>query len=274
MTPLRCLVSPFQARTRGEGTMGFWTRGARQIQSCIQRPKFITNSTCRRTILTPTVEPPVNVVERPFALVLSEDPGFYPQNSSWRKCFQQEFPQRHGISYATHQFSGMVNSFDAAVSELKMDLASGDQPPPVLVARGPWISWVAQFYLESLPLAGLIMVDPLPLDDTKGIDQFQSYFRERGLDQTREYRMFQEFQEHWGHWMLQLEAGSVPMGVFYTVNRPGFQRCAESTAYRHSLSDGPFGAVCAEQIPLMNSPEEHAQEAMEYFHEWLDEHVL
>ena len=52
---------------------------------------------------------------------------------------------------------------DERVEEMKMDLATRFHDA-VVVARGPIASWTALLYLESLPLKGLVCVDPIPFD--------------------------------------------------------------------------------------------------------------
>ena len=136
------------------------------------------------------------------------------------------------MSYRKFSLSDNTANFDTALQEMKNDL-SLEGPNMVLVTRGPWMSWMASFYLESLPLAGLVMVDPMQLDDMNGINQFVLQYEKLGLQNSLQYKLYQEYAEHWDHWTLKLEPGAVPMLVMYTNVRPGYKRCAENSALRH-----------------------------------------
>jgi hypothetical protein len=143
----------------------------------------------------------------------------------------------------------------------------------VLVTRGPWMSWQATFYLESLPLAGLVMIDPMQLDDQNGINQFELQYEKLQLQQTVQYQLYQEYREHWDHWTLKLEPGSVPMLILYTQDRPGYKRCAENTALRHSSSSD----TTTTNIPVLKMPStarSHVQDCITEITTWIDTHVL
>ena len=121
----------------------------------------------RRSLLTEAIEPPPQATERPCTLILAQDTNLdvlYNSKSDWSDTFAQKFPTEYGMPTASWSLSPSTASFDDAVSEMKRDLSNCMQP--ILVARGPWVSWMAQFYLESMPLAALVLVDPLPFDDT------------------------------------------------------------------------------------------------------------
>jgi hypothetical protein len=153
---------------------------------------------------------------------------------------------------------------------MKLDLR-GIFPHAVLIARGPWMCWMAQFYLEDLPLAGLVMIDPLPLDDMNGINQFELVYEKKGLDKcnagTAEFAMFQDYVNH--KRALQLEPGVVPMLVLHTILRPAFKCAADNTARRHSDPNGPFGSV---PVLTLDCPEEEA--IIDLISEWIDDRVL
>jgi len=196
-------------------------------------------STRRRLSLSSLREPPLDsaALERPCTVVLAEDACFYP--TSWHDTFRSKLPQGHGVSYRKWSLptssSPSELTIDSALDELKRDLAS--VPDVVLAARGPWSSWLAQWYLESLPLRGLLMVDPLVFD--RGADGARAFEREyRDVDgkaDAPEYRLFREYMEHWDHWTLRLEPGSVPMLVARTRTEPAFVEGAAETARRHRL---------------------------------------
>ena len=216
----------------------------------------------RRSLMTSVVEPPPSVPESPTSLVLAEDAGFYP--SSWHEPFQAQLPEHHGVSYSRFSLSEDTANFDAALQEMQNDLSNG-AANTVLVTRGPWMSWMASFYLESLPLAGLVLVDPMQLDDMNGINQFELQYAKLGLDDSLQYKLYQEFSEHWDHWTLKLEPGAVPMMVMYTNARPGYKRCAENTALRHG------------EVPVLKMPStarKHTNECIEEIVAWMENAVM
>ncbi|GAX10679.1 hypothetical protein FisN_14Lh190 [Fistulifera solaris] len=167
----------------------------------------------RRNLLTLMEEPALTslVPERPCTIVLAEDEGFNSQSwNTWRPSLVQE----HGFSFA--QCSITANDdFDAALRELSNDLSHGIAPHVVLLSRGPMISWLAQFYLESLPLQGLIMVDPLPLDHGESVQALEHYYY---ATTSESLSLFNDYVEHYAHWTMRLEPGSVPMMILATQN--------------------------------------------------------
>ena len=216
----------------------------------------------RRSLMTPAMEPPPDVVESPTSLVLTEDDGFYP--SSWHDSFAFRFPKRHGMMYSYFSLAEDTPNFETALEELKNDL-SVEGANTVLVARGPWMAWMASFYLESLPLAGLVMVDPMQLDDRNGVNQFELQYEKLGLKDSLQYKLYREYSEHWDHWTLKLEPGSVPMMVMYTNDRPGYKRCAENTALRHG------------NVPVLKMPstsQSHANDCIDEVANWINANVV
>jgi hypothetical protein len=212
-----------------------------------------------RTLLSKISCPPLDsaVPERPCTMVVAES-LLYPTSSSWNSAFKSRAPQDHGISTGAFSWSDSVTNWKAALDELKSDLSAHHDV--VFIARGPLQCWIAQLYLESHPLAGLILVDPLPLDDRNGINQFELYYEKHSFKQSKEYHIFRRILDDTTmsapipH-ALQLEAGAVPMMVWHSIPRPAFKRAADSTAQRHSNSNGPFGIVPVLQLhlPLVKS---------------------
>ena len=214
-----------------------------------------------RSLMTAAVEPPPDVSESPISLVLAEDEGFYA--SSWHDTFLDTVPQKHGIPYSQFSLSPDTVNFDAALQEMKSDL-SKEGSSSVLVTRGPWMSWMASFYLESLPLVGLVMVDPMQLDDMNGVNQFELQYEKLGLKDSLQYKLYQEYAENWDHWALKLEPGSVPMLVMYTNVRPGYKRCAENSALRHG------------EVPVLKMPStsrSHVDDCIQEVATWIQDSV-
>jgi hypothetical protein len=230
-------------------------------------------TTTRRQLLSQTAETPIgsSVTERPCTVVLAEDVAGSFYKESWHAAAVVSIPQDHGMTYHKWSLSPSVTTMDEALSEMKRDLAVV-QHDAVLVARGPWMSWMAQFYLESLPLKGLVMVDPIPLDSRNDANLFELQYKKLGLETSLEFRLFQEFAEHWGHWSLQLEMGSVPMLVIQSMDRPAFRKAAEATARRHGSKDSQFGPVPI--LKLLEGKENTPQDATNIIGEWIVDQVL
>ena len=213
-----------------------------------------------RGILTSIQEPPVDssVPEHPCTLILAQDDGL-DDSDQWKSCF--ETVTDRGFSQA--QWSTQATDLDSALVEMGQDLSP--IPSPVWIARGPWTSWMAQFYLESLHLSGLVLVDPLPLDQTRGIQEMEAFLKARSSATTA---MFQDFANHWDHWTLKLEPAAVPMMVIST--KPSWKWAAEYTAERHSIDD--------EIVPIVYCSDSSAdgQEAVliETIMEWVNEEVI
>ena len=123
--------------------------------------KSTRNGVLARGIASAITEPPLdtNVIEKPFTLLLMEDRFIY--KDTWKSAFEKCIPRDYGMSFASLTVPE-ESTFDDMVEELKSDLFPIHDA--VLISRGPISSWCAQFYLESRPLKGLVMVDPIPFD--------------------------------------------------------------------------------------------------------------
>lgn len=226
------------------------------------------------------VEPALDssIPERPCTVVLAEDP-IYPK--SWRQTFETNLPEQYGISFNYFQLSNgeehSIQTMDEALTIMSRDLNhSTSSHETVLIARGPWISWMAQFYLESLPLAGLLLMDPIPLDDVNGINQFKLLYEKKQLEGSLEFSLFREFTEHWDHYSLRVEPGSVPMSVAYSfASRAAFKRTAENTARRHHpdyLKTEVDPVLRVHKFPI--DQKDHELHVLQHTVEWIEEEVL
>lgn len=261
--------------------------------SRLKKDSLPRGSSIVRFLLTDAIEPPLDssIPERPCTVILSEHAALYG-SKSWNSAFQESFPKHHGMTY--RQWSLLPNpttkassspsssseedptttivvSIDGALHQMKSDLIG--MSDAILIARGPWMSWMAQFFLESLPLAGLVLVDPMPLNENQGIQQFQLAYQNSSpnLQQSIEYQLFQEFVNHWDHWTLKLERGSVPMMVIQTIPQPVCFEMAKQTAQRHTSE--MFGPVPV--IPILEqNPEQQVQQVIAVVAEWINERVL
>lgn len=140
-----------------------------------------------RSIVTSSIAPSLDAaMERPESIVLTESSLYHYSNShhkyKWTEAFQLFYPSQ-GLYFSsidlfrTKQISSsdessapiiemslksLEHTLAADLSHLASTIGIG-AAHTVLIARGPIRSLVAQYFLESLPLAGLVLVDPLLL---------------------------------------------------------------------------------------------------------------
>lgn len=131
----------------------------------------------RRSIVTSSIEPSLDArIERPETIVLTESSLY---SNSWNEAFQSFYPKQ-GLHFSSidmfrshpdetdTQISSSVKSLEHVLASDLSHLATSigiGSAHTVLIARGPIQCLTAQYFLESLPLAGLILVDPLLLPD-------------------------------------------------------------------------------------------------------------
>jgi hypothetical protein len=228
-------------------------------------PSATSAQVTRRSLLTlPITEPPLNnsIPEKPYTIILTEDAGLYPE--SWHEQLSTKLPTEHGIPYTNFSLTSTTDTdatdstkssqrtlFHEGLDEMKQELSTEHLGTTggILVARGPWMSWMAQFHLESMPLAGLVLVDPLPLDDRNSLNQLELLYQSSSGNMTDslEYLMYQNYKKHfddnWSAAALQLEPGVVPLLILQSIRRPAFDKAAVKTAARHENLKGPFGKV-------------------------------
>lgn len=200
-----------------------------------------------RSIVTESIEPPIesSVPEKPCTLVLLEDQGLY--DSSWNSWLSRRLPNEHGLHYCYQTIN--LSTLDAALSEITTDLAT--MPCVVLLSRGPVVSWVAQYYLESLSLAGLIMVDPVFEPSPELLTQLRNLYSDESM---QEHNLLNRIQCGEESRPLKLEAGVIPMLVLSSIDL--IQDFAQATAHRHSKLDSPFGKVPTVSVPSTEDPSE------------------
>lgn len=213
-----------------------------------------------RDVMTESIEAPFDchVRERPCMVVLTEDLGFYSGNS-WQSCFGRMFPKDYGIQFCNMQLKSMT-SLETGLAEMEQDLAS--QMNVVLVTKGPLVSWLAQYYLESLPLSGLVMVDPIEMTHNNAADLKLLY----SLDATEQQLLDSISCSHDDRPLL-LEPGVLPMLVLST--RVDFVHDASRIATRHSDPTGEFGKLVVTEVEAAND-----SEVTDLIHCWIDDKVL
>ncbi|KAL3928010.1 MAG: hypothetical protein SGBAC_012839 [Bacillariaceae sp.] len=205
-----------------------------------------SHSLLMRRIVTATHEPPLDsdVLEKPFSLVLLEDPCYLYQNS-WESTFYTTVPQQYGMTFVSVASEKSL-SLSERVDSLKADV--GQIPDALLVARGPQSSWVAQLYLESLFLRGLVMVDPILFDKPTAVEQENLNTLAKGTDAA-----WGEFTMEAKKRPLKLEPNSVPMLVMSSHETK--LEASREVAARHGDQSGPYGDIEMVEIDDSSSAE-------------------
>ena len=152
-----------------------------------------------RSIVTSSIEPSLDArIERPETFVLTESSLYSNStntNTSWREAFESFYPKQ-GLHFSsidmlrsadesTTQKITSVKSLEqilaSDVSHLATSIGIG-AAHTVLIARGPIQCLAAQYFLESLPLAGLVLVDPLLLPDDGRVKKHSATSSEEVVD--------------------------------------------------------------------------------------------
>lgn len=268
------------------------------------RSRHTPSSFLRRTKVTSSIEPPPvllnGYVESPGVIALMESSLY---RDAWSKSFASTFPHR-GIHFlSVDVFSDLSSSVTVSESFAQMhaELATDLSPHAevTLVARGPLPCLVAQYYLESLPLSGMILVDPLIVprrggelnrnkygdgDNESLQSSAQSFlqtisqahcFDFETNNENDEIMLLGKMQQS-GEYNrpLKLESGIIPVKVVYTggdnISHEGkFRSCAERTASYHAPANDDnnniYGEIAIEKL------ERGLDSAMETIYSFHDE---
>lgn len=221
-----------------------------------------------RSIVTFIEEPPLHstIPERPCIVALVQDNGFYDKKSTnqWQDALRHVGPNQLGITVANFEWNDLRkptaddnrNILEQGLEALQMDMDQLMSPHVILVARGPLVSWVSQLYLESFSVAGLVLVDPLPLDDNADnddnnnddnildADQFSQAIQDYANDfpgVLHEHTHLENFlsdtnSKQGARRPLLLEPGAVPTMIVQSIPVPLFIAGSQQTADRHRLS--------------------------------------
>jgi hypothetical protein len=189
---------------------------------------------------------------------LTEDKGLY--NQSWTSLLQR-LPKDYGIHFCCEKIT--LTSLKDALSDMQNDLRSF--PSIVLVSRGPLVSLVAQYYLESLPLSGLIMVDPITDGCLETVEELIPLFAANG--EKEEVSFLERISSGAEERPLKLERGVVPMLVVMTTE--SLQEASQKTLERHNDPDSLFGEV--KLISLRQSDNDSLPELIS---NWIEDAVL
>lgn len=207
-----------------------------------------------RTLLTTCVEPRVSsdVPERPYTVVLAEDSGLY--KTSWKSHFESVLPQQRGTQFYYAEYE--PTSLEEWLQEMEYDLCH--LPSVVFVARGPVSSCLAQYYLESLPLSGLCMVDPVmpPL----GTDELQTVESRWNTQEDESYLSFLKRISR----PLKLEPS--PVAMFVVAATDFWPEQSRQVARRHSMSiEGEHNIAMVDTLNI--------EDTFEQIHDWIIEEI-
>jgi hypothetical protein len=197
------------------------------------------------------------VLEKPCTVIWLEDDHYMynninnEQTLSWHETLRSRIPMECGMSFASISFESpkLMN-----VTERLEALKASNLPrihDAILIARGPIASLCAQYYLESFSLLGLVMVDPILLDnddndddddndndnDNNNVDR--SLLREVMSNMVVDDTDWKRFE----NCKLLLEPNAVPMMVILATENASWKKASKKVADRHSDLDGLYGIV-------------------------------
>ena len=264
-------------------------------------------------------------MERPESVALVESEMY---RDSWAESASSFFPERAGMHFANVDLFSANNQLREKNERttptlgnlekiLAQDLSCLDEVTDIegpcslfphskvlsstayciLIARGPVQCLLSQYFVESLPLSGLVLVDPLLLPDDGRINQpdceqtrWSSSVRDlisildrssadapmRNSSQTTNVTQSGQNEIHFISSLetdkgraLKLEPQAVPTLVMYTgghEHEDHFRICAERTASFHtSAADGDF----FDQIPVVKVKDgaPHMQTILDWYDE-------
>jgi hypothetical protein len=245
-----------------------------------------------RTLITEVVEPdvydPSSLEEHERCTIILAEDGPYEKvvmehepEISWKSAFSDNLPNVYGFPYAELELD---NEQDATkdMYEVKEDLANIERP--ILICKGSWMSFVAQYYLQMYPLTALVMVNPLILDKAVETQWIDPSPRGPSWDPigilnslpgaeyaTDEHYMEQPIDESTVYWTLKIPPGLAPMMIMTTRDTLTLYRHAIITAKRHSVPDAP--PVLVTEF-FETEPENTPERALEMIVDWIRKEVL
>ena len=260
-------------------------------------------------LFSPIVETPFDsaVIEKPYTIILMEDET-YPllltkgsknnnnhqeslvynpekntkksnsrTTTSWINVFRSKVPPDHGMSFASislnwqHDRVGKPSVFGRlqALKSCRLPRISD----AILVARGPVASLCAQYYLESFSLQGLVMIDPILMDDKDNADDDNSHEAISSLISRLYQQPDDDDKERFQSSRLLVEPNAVPVMVVMTIpDNKAWNHSSRFVAARHGDPDGPYGIVPIVDMTEMDETEENsAMTVLDRINEWIDQ---
>lgn len=243
-------------------------------------------------LFSATVETPLDslVIEKPYTFILMEDEtcslsltqsnkknnNNHQENSvskSWINAFRSKVPADYGMSFASislnwqHDLGGNPSVFGGLQALKSCRLSSISDA--ILVTRGPVASLCAQYYLESMALQGLVMIDPILMDDEDNGHEEISSLLSRLYQQPAD----DEDKERFRSSRLLVEPNAVPMMVVMTIpDSKAWSHSSQFVAARHGDPDGPYGIVPIVDLTEMDETEANsATTVLDRINEWIDQ---
>lgn len=243
-------------------------------------------------LFSATVETPLDslVIEKPYTFILMEDEtcslsltqsnkknnNNQQENSvskSWINAFRSKVPADYGMSFASislnwqHDLGGNPSVFGGLQALKSCRLSSISDA--ILVTRGPVASLCAQYYLESMALQGLVMIDPILMDDEDNGHEEISSLLSRLYQQPAD----DEDKERFRSSRLLVEPNAVPMMVVMTIpDSKAWSHSSQFVAARHGDPDGPYGIVPIVDLTEMDETEANsATTVLDRINEWIDQ---
>lgn len=243
-------------------------------------------------LFSATVETPLDslVIEKPYTFILMEDEtcslsltqsnkknnNNHQENSvskSWINVFRSKVPADYGMSFASislnwqHDLGGNPSVFGGLQALKSCRLSSISDA--ILVTRGPVASLCAQYYLESMALQGLVMIDPILMDDEDNGHEEISSLLSRLYQQPAD----DEDKERFRSSRLLVEPNAVPMMVVMTIpDSKAWSHSSQFVAARHGDPDGPYGIVPIVDLTEMDETEANsATTVLDRINEWIDQ---
>jgi len=194
-------------------------------------------------------------------------------SKSWINAFRSKVPADYGMSFASISLNwqhdlGENPSVFGGLQALKSCRLSSISDA-ILVTRGPVASLCAQYYLESMALQGLVMIDPILMDDEDNGHEEISSLLSRLYQQPTD----DEDKERFRSSRLLVEPNAVPMMVVMTIpDSKAWSHSSQFVAARHGDPDGPYGIVPIVDLTEMDETEANsATTVLDRINEWIDQ---
>ncbi|KAL3769780.1 hypothetical protein ACHAWO_011308 [Cyclotella atomus] len=219
---------------------------------------------------------------------------------SWEESFTSYYPLK-GINFASVDLTTSTDdtqTHDVSLNSMEQTLSNDiatltESAYAIAVARGPIQALVAQYYLESLPLAGLVLVDPFLLPEDGRVSNTEEGRWNESFDSLVNGGMFSKHLNETSGSIdaftsssfakemtlleslpnitprpLYLEPSPVPILVMYSAYPDAYRahQCAERTAKFHGMQGQAL------EIPI-NSGTDNMDWVTERIYEWYDESV-
>ena len=222
------------------------------------------------------------VMEKPYTLILMEDDvsdSFFHCDSvttdaettisSWDEDFRSRIPRDYGMSFCSISLQLKQSSISKALGALKASELT-TVSDAIVVARGPCSSLLAQYYLESFSLKGLVMIDPVLLQqpETEESKLLYSLVSEIYRDDVDSLELFHS---------LKVEPNAVPMMVVRTISDDSkhfsaWKSSSLHVAERHGDPDGPYGSV-----PVLDRSRDDSEafchDLLEHIDNWIEKEL-